>query len=223
MNRHGLPLDGLIFDIDGTLADNLPAIFEALRHGLATVSPRRYLDWEIEELFGPTVEEILQMEAGLRWEQGVEAFLERYAANAQPQVIRLEGIDDLLAWATGLDLKLGVVTGGHHSLASITLAALDIHHHFDAISTNQVPSVPKRRSLAAIAREWDLDPRRIAYVGDSPNDMRSARAAGMVPLGAAWGQGARPHRLWGAGAVEVFDHPRRLHQWLQAHQRSATA
>jgi phosphoglycolate phosphatase-like HAD superfamily hydrolase len=32
-----------------------------------------------------------------------------------------------------------------------------------------------------------VDPGRVAYVGDALNDLRCARAAGAVPISAAWG------------------------------------
>jgi phosphoglycolate phosphatase len=57
-----------------------------------------------------------------------------------------------------------------------------------------------------IARHWGLEPGSIAHVGDTPVDMRTARAAGMLAVGATWG--FRPaDELREAGAEVLVDHP----------------
>jgi phosphoglycolate phosphatase-like HAD superfamily hydrolase len=65
-----------------------------------------------------------------------------------------------------------------------------------------------------MARSWELPRHRLAYVGDSPNDMTHALEAGLVPLGAAWARESRPSALRRAGAAAVFSHPRELLAWL---------
>jgi phosphoglycolate phosphatase len=39
-----------------------------------------------------------------------------------------------------------------------------------------------------------LEPQQILFVGDSDNDIWTAQAAGMVPLGVSWGYGRLMHR-----------------------------
>ena len=70
--------------------------------------------------------------------------------------------------------------------------------------------------VAALGLAWGAYDDAKTNVTSHPDETKDAIARGRTEvLVAQW--------LWGAGAVEVFDHPRRLHQWLQAHQRSATA
>ena len=53
-------LHGVIFDLDGTLGDTLPACFVAFRRALEGFSAREYTDAEIAALFGPSEEGMIQ-------------------------------------------------------------------------------------------------------------------------------------------------------------------
>ena len=52
-------------------------------------------------------------------------------------------------------------------------------------------------------------PGGIVYLGDSSVDMTTARRAGMIPVGAAWGFRTE-EELRASGAVEVIAHPLEL-------------
>jgi phosphoglycolate phosphatase len=68
------------------------------------------------------------------------------------------------------------------------------------------PLKPDPAVALAIAARFGLPPARVAYVGDSLVDMRTGRAAGMVPVGAAWGF-RTPEELVENGAAAVIDAP----------------
>jgi len=72
-------------------------------------------------------------------------------------------------------------------------------------TTRPYPAVPEL--LGSLAEH--AIPAKIAYVGDSALDMLTARAAGIVPLGASWGFRARKE-LSQHGAHTVIDHPGEL-------------
>jgi len=209
-----LRLDGLIFDVDGTLADNLPAIFDAFRVALTSVGGRYYDDDEIYGLFGPIAEEIFQREARDRWEAAFDTYLAHYRRLAQPHAIEMAGMRELLAWVQVAGLRMGVVSGAGRSTVDVTLGALGLQLHFGHILTNDIPARPKRRNLEAMTQQWGIAPQRLAYIGDSPNDMEHALMAGMTPLGAAWGRASRYRALRAAGAVAIFTHPDELRAWL---------
>jgi len=46
-------LDGMIFDLDGTLTDTFPVCFVAFREALQAFTGRSYTDEEIVARFGP--------------------------------------------------------------------------------------------------------------------------------------------------------------------------
>src|SRR5436190_23241271 len=72
------PLRGIIFDLDGTLANTLPVCYVAFRHAYRKFTGRHYTDAEIAALFGPSEEGSLHQVIPERWEEGLQVFLEEY-------------------------------------------------------------------------------------------------------------------------------------------------
>jgi phosphoglycolate phosphatase len=68
------------------------------------------------------------------------------------------------------------------------------------------PLKPDPAVALAIAARFRLPAARVAYVGDSLVDMRTGRAAGMVPVGVAWGF-RTPEELVENGAAAVIAAP----------------
>lgn len=208
------PLRGLVFDLDGTLADNLPVVYQAFRAGLVAGGAGLRTDDEIFALFGPTPQEIFAQVAPGAADTAVMAFFDHYRALAVPTAVAMAGMEDMLLWLAGQPLRRGLVTGGDAILAGITLEHLGLAGYFEAVRVNTTPSVAKLDNLRGMAADWGLDPATVGYVGDAPNDMLHARAAGLLALGAAWGRSSHPEGLAAAGADAVFTHPAQLQAWL---------
>lgn len=211
-------LDGLILDVDGTLADNLPHVFDAFRAGFTAGGAGHYSDEDIYAQFGPSPEEMFQRAVPARWEHAAERFYQHYLDAAANDPIAVPALADVLEHAAGVGLRLGIVSGGSQRLVHLTLTTLGLHGRFSEVRANPVPALPKRDHLAHIAGVWALPRRRLAYLGDSPNDVHHARDAGLVPLGAAWARESRPGALRRAGAAAVFTHPSELAAWLNTEE-----
>ena len=63
------------------------------------------------------------------------------------------------------------------------------------------------------------EPRRAAYVGDSPHDVQAAREAGVVPVAAAWGRSAGhfADALRQVQPAELFVSVPQFGRWLETH------
>ena len=60
--------------------------------------------------------------------------------------------------------------------------------------------------MLRMMKDLDVEPNRVAYVGDSGSDMVVAVNAGAVAVGVSWGY--RPaSQLWESGATIVIDTP----------------
>jgi histidinol-phosphate aminotransferase len=110
-------------------------------------------------------------------------------------------------------LPLGIVTGRPRRDATEFLERHGIAHHFrSVVCMEDAPlkpdPAPVRRAMAelGIARAW--------LVGDTPDDVRASRAAGVVPLGFLGGEAAREpagpavaalHRAGAARILENLD------------------
>jgi phosphoglycolate phosphatase-like HAD superfamily hydrolase len=91
-----MSLQGVIFDLDGTLGDTLPVCFAAFRETFRRYVGREYSDREIRAMFGPAEEGILQDLLADRWEEGLRHYLDAYRAAHAQCPAPFPGISDVL-------------------------------------------------------------------------------------------------------------------------------
>ena len=211
-----MKLQGIIFDLDGTLGNTLPVVFEAFRRVLQESLGRHFADEEIRALFGPTEEGIFQQLVPDRWEACVQSYLAAYdevhAQYAQP----FPGIEDALQLLKQCGVPLAIVTAkGHHS-AAISLKHLGLAHYFDAVETGSAEGAVKPVFIRKVLARWGAPSCQVAYVGDATYDMKAAREAGVVPLGAAWAATADADRLESLSPRATFRSVESFIQWIEA-------
>ena len=68
---------------------------------------------------------------------------------------------------------------------------------------------PDPASALQITREMKISPAEFLYLGDSDTDMQTAKAAGMYPVGAAWGYRSE-EILRASGAKALIHKPSEL-------------
>src|SRR3954471_2821101 len=86
------PPRALLLDLDGTIADTLPHIFDAYRHAVAPWVERLPTDAEVEATFGPAEREcIARMVPGASLDEAERRFHEFYEAELGNNVKVVEG------------------------------------------------------------------------------------------------------------------------------------
>jgi phosphoglycolate phosphatase-like HAD superfamily hydrolase len=199
-------VDAIVFDWDGTLADSLPAIYDAnlrvLEEFGLPFDDERYRaayvpDWRImyERLGIPP--ESLEA-AGERW-----LALYRDADTA----VVLPRVPEALQRLSDAGFVMGLVTAGHRDVVEGQLERFGIGHLLpvrvfgnDPIAAKPHPD-PLLRVLTALDRAEHVETAR--YVGDVPDDMRMAQAVGALGIGIESSVWHRDH-LVAAGAAEVY-------------------
>lgn len=90
-------------------------------------------------------------------------------------------------------IKIGVVTTDNLESTLYCLSTLGLTSYVSLLGTadNGRPIKPDGTLLLQAAQEWHCDPREIAVVGDTPNDMRFAQNGGGFPIGVLSGTGTR--------------------------------
>lgn len=205
-----MKLRGIIFDMDGTLADTLPVIIPALQETFRRYAGREYSAEEIYAMFGPTEEGVIQrrVPAG-DYPAALRFYLDRYAAYHDSACQPFPGVIPMLDRLRAGGTRLGVVTGKGPGTAAITMRALDLEGRIETLETGSNAGGIKADAIRRVLAAWDMPPEHAAYVGDVPYDMEAAREAGVLPVAAAWAETAtvRP----GDGdlafhSVEAFAH-----------------
>lgn len=200
-----LPRPCLLFDIDGTLTDTDHLHLVAIRrifapHGIELDLPTfksRIIgraNYLIFEEFFPamaTAERIALADAK-------EALFRQIAGEEPMQP--LPGLVELLDWADGLGLPMGVVTNAPRPNADAILGGLDLARRFQALVIGDELAHGKPHPLPYLNGLRDLsgDAGRSVAFEDSVPGVRSAAAAGMTVVGILTSQSAEA--LGAAGA-----------------------
>ena len=208
-----MKLRGILFDMDGTLGDTLPICVQALQDTLAVFTHRDYTQDEIYAMFGPSEEGVLYRRIPqAQWQPALQDFLGRYRALHESARQPFPGVISLLERLRQRGMPTGVVTGKGRASAEISIEAMGLAPYLETLVTGSLDGAAKPTSIRQVLDEWDLPAERVAYVGDTPYDMRAAREAGVIPLGAAWASTATVRE--GDGALRVFYSVDDLSRWL---------
>lgn len=175
--------EGLVFDMDGTLADTMPTHFMAWtqtmnKYGISFPEDRFY------SLGGVPAPKIVSM---LSTEQQVDVDAEAVAH--EKEELFLELLKDVkpvlpvkaIAELYHGKLPLSIATGSPRWVADIILEALSIGDWFEAIVSADDIEHPKPAPdiYLKAAKSMGVDPKRCFAFEDTKLGMDSARAAGM--------------------------------------------
>jgi len=191
-----MQIEGVIFDLDGTLVHTIEDIAGAAnvlftRHGLPEHDIEYYLNWIgngavkfIERAHGkPVGKEQLRAY--------VNEFKEIYAGNLHDKSRVYDGIPEVLNELVDRHIKISVLSNKPHLLTKEVCEFYLSDWPFDPVfgQREEVRRKPDPAAAFEIAEFLEIAPDKILFVGDSDNDILTAQAAGMNPLGVSWGYG----------------------------------
>ena len=181
----------LIFDLDGTLADTLPLIYEAFNDAFEPVTGKQMTPEEIRGLFGPPDNYVIR---GALDPEHHEAAIDRYVSTYERRhrdlVELFDGMDRLLANLHEQGVKLAVVTGKSRNTALMTLDILGVLERFDVVYAGDDVERQKPDPMALVLALSDLahnDRASAAMIGDSAADVIAGKGAGITTIGVLWG------------------------------------
>jgi len=122
-----------------------------------------------------------------------------------------EGVPELLAHLADEEIAMAVLSNKADELTQRIVAALFAPDTFAAVVGRRpdLPAKPDPSAALLIAERLGVARERVACLGDSGIDMRTATAAGMIAIGATWGFRDRAE-LEAGGAALILDHPLEL-------------
>jgi phosphoglycolate phosphatase len=209
--------DAAIFDLDGTLADTLEDIADAMNrvlgrralpaHGLAAY--RLMIGKGLRNLVGETLPR--EMRSAGTIAACLDEMLLEYRDHCLDKTHLYGGIAELTSRLRVAGVGLAVLSNKADELTQRIVGALFEAGRFDVVlgARPGLPLKPDPAAALLVAERLGVPPARLAYLGDSGIDMRTATAAGMIAVGVSWGFRARDE-LVESGARVVLDRPLEL-------------
>lgn len=209
----GMRFDAILFDLDGTLADTLDDIAASMnwaleRNDLAPHPPDAY-----RTLVGEGVSRLVEraLPAGrLDLHATVlEDLRTHYTDHMLDRSRPYDGIPELLDALTERGLPMAVLSNKPELATRWMVDRLFARWRFATVAGERpgVPHKPDPGTALEIARDLDVTPARVLYLGDTRTDMETAVGAGMFGVGALWGFRDRTE-LEAHGAAAIVAHPR---------------
>lgn len=202
----------VLFDLDGTVVDSGAIILASMRHATREVLGRDYSDEELmQAVGGPGLE--AQMHALAP--EHADRLVDVYRAHNEPLHDELEacpGMADVLMRLHEGGCRLGVVTAKRRATVELAFARVPLGHLFETVVGGDETErhKPDPEPLLLAAERLGADPAETAYVGDSPFDVRAAKAAGMHAVAVTWGRIHDRARLGAEEPDAIVDSPEEL-------------
>jgi len=201
----------VVFDLDGTLIDTAPDLAATLNHVLGLVERKPIALAEIRHMVGDGVAKLI--ERGLAasgppvdqetFERLYQGYFAHYRAHIADESRAFPRLREVLTRFRAEGRKLGVCTNKPIELTDLLLAKLDLARAFgaviggDSLSKRKPDPLPLRVTLERLGVEKS----RAVMIGDSRNDLDTARALGIPCVLVTFGYTAVPAEKLGADAV----------------------
>ncbi len=180
----------VVFDLDGTLTDSAPGIFNAIKYLQNKMNLTPLSEEQLRSCVGPPLNESFMRLWGVNFETAeefVKIYREYYLPIGIFENTVYDGINELLKSLKANDIRLLICSAKPTSMINTVLEHFDILKYFDQISgvalTGKLPTKGER--LKAM-----LEDKNAFMVGDRKDDIIGAREAGIKSIGVLWGYGS---------------------------------
>ncbi|MEW6196742.1 MAG: HAD-IA family hydrolase [Bacteroidota bacterium] len=180
--------DGIIFDIDGTLAATHDLIFASFNHVTEKYLHKRLTTEEIVALFGPTEDVILKDWMKEHYDTARDDYYNFYEAQHNEMAQIFPGLYDTIELIKSKNIPLGIFTGKGKDSSLITLKAIDLLKYFDLIITGDdvEEHKPSPEGIHKFLDTYKLEPTRVLMIGDAVFDVIAASEAGVKSALVLW-------------------------------------
>jgi len=188
-----MKFNSVLFDLDGTLADSAPGIFNSIRYALAKCGLPVPEPAVLNCFIGPPLIVSFQRHCGLSKsvaEQVLAAYREYYTVKGIFENSVYSGIPELLRDLNAAHVKCLVATAkpepfARRILEHFGLAALFAEIHGATFDERRI----QKADVIAWALEHSGELGRCVMVGDRANDIEGAHANGLPAIGVLYGYG----------------------------------
>jgi phosphoglycolate phosphatase len=201
----------LVFDLDGTLVDTAPDLVSALNvalrlenlHPLSLAAATNMIGNGTRVLLERGLDARARTVSAERFETLHDALLAHYTAHIADESRPYEGVEDTVQDFRDAGARLAVCTNKQERLSTLLLREINLLHAFDAVCGGDTLPVrkPDGRHLSGTIARAGGRVERAVMIGDSINDLKVARAAGVPVILVDFGYTEIPARDLGADTV----------------------
>lgn len=207
----------VLFDLDGTLLDSAPGIFDAFGFTLAQfgVSAERE---QLRRFLGPPLRDsFAQLLPEEQVERAIAIYRERYAQRSGPLTAVYPGVPELLAALRAAGCTVCLATSKVRFAALRLLREKGLASYFDFVggSSEDASLDTKTAVMRYVLAQPCLRGKSAVMVGDRDNDMQGAADCGLPAAGVLYGYGSRAE-LAPYGPLTLTPSVQALQDWLLA-------
>ena len=186
---------GIIFDLDGTLLDTLEDIGASLNRVLTKYRMPAHSIQDYRQFIGEGVRTLVERAVPAEFRQNdilaavLDGYCTEYARHWHDTTRPYLGIPEMLRALQIAGQHMAVLSNKPDEMTQACMRRFFPDIQF-AVVRGQREGAPRKPDPAAalqVAEAMGLPPTAMAMVGDSSIDMRTARAAGLRPIGVLWG------------------------------------
>lgn len=184
---------GVLFDLDGTLADTAPDLVQALNLSLldAGIEAKPFESLRSAASHGSfaLVDAAIPHASDALRQQLQQGLLAHYQRINGDQCQLFTGIAALLDWLDLQGLPFGVITNKPARFTRPLLQKLNLHRRMTVMISGDSTRYAKPHSAPMLlgAQQLNCAPEHILYLGDAERDLLAAQAAAMLGGVALWG------------------------------------
>lgn len=190
-----MKIKAALFDLDGTLLNTLDDLSDSMN---AVLIKRGYPVHDVEEykffvgngIFNLVVRSLPSgIDDRELIEQCYAQMKEEYNRRIIDKTKPYEGVREMLGGLIIRGIKISVLSNKRDENTKYIVSKLLPEYKFDAVfgERSGVPIKPDPAAALEISGILGTSPKEMLYLGDSGVDMKTANAAGMLPVGALWG------------------------------------
>lgn len=184
----------VLFDLDGTLIDSIDLLLDSMEAAFVGRTRRPTRDEWVAGIGTPLRAQLAEWSEA---PQDIDALVDLYRAYQDVHLERMTtlypDVAETLAWIREQGHATGIVTSKGRIMTARSLQHVGLEGAFDTIvtyeETERHKPLPDPVQLAL--SRLSMPPERAIFVGDSPHDMGSGRAAGVRTAAAQWGPFSR--------------------------------
>ncbi|WP_216616378.1 HAD family hydrolase [Marinifilum caeruleilacunae] len=188
-------IKGVIFDLDGTLANSIEDIADSMNQVLEENNFPTHDYTTYKTFVGRGVRSLVEKSLPLEnrsveeIEKSFDRMMSVYDENCIVKTCLYPGIKDLLNALSEKGIKISVFSNKANELTQKVVEVLLADWKLEYVlgAGGDIPRKPDPKGAILISEKMGIDPSELMYIGDSGVDMATAQNSGMHAVGVLWG------------------------------------